>query len=552
MMLRLSRLRALPFAIAAALLLLLAVLAHLQWRWSGEIGTLERQRLRSSLQLTGTRIAEGLDREIMGLVAALHTPLDTAPDPAHAMVGRLAQWRSEATDPDLVAGAYMIRVVPGREAVLERVSLDEQRLVPTSWPAPLAGLRNQLLAHGMQYPPITFVAAGTPFLFVPSPSGSAILVELDARLLATVIVPRVVEEAQRWRAGAEISVSVMDRSRGGVVYRSDPQAPASPREAELCFPILGVRPLAQLRHGWDARHGPGADHVHPVDIAPSCTAPSETWQVLVRLRGRTVETAVAGLRRHNLVVSLGILGLLAITTVVLVVTTQRARRLARQQIEFVAGVTHELHTPLTAIRSAGANLADGVVADPAQVRRYGGMIEGEGRRLSTLVAKLLEHAGIHSGRRVYRHDTVAISEVVDGALEDSRLLLEQAGIVVERELAAELPVVRGDAAALRGAIQNLVENAVKHGGTGHWLQVAVRGTNTGIEIAISDRGPGIPRDELGHLFEPFVRGRSGKGFGVGLGLALVKHVVEAHGGRVDVISATGTTFTITLPAGEPA
>jgi len=263
---------------------------------------------------------------------------------------------------------------------------------------------------------------------------------------------------------------------------------------------------------------------------------------------------VRALRWHNLAASLGILGLLATTAIVLVATTQRARRLARQQIEFVAGVTHELHTPLAAIRAAGENLADGVVAEPAQVRRYGALIEGEGRRLSTLVAQLLELAGIQSGR-AYRFEPVEVGAIVDGALTESRWLLEQAGVAVERDVPDHLPQVLADTGALRRAVQNLIENGVKYGGQEGWLRVRARATDGGVEIAIADRGPGIRRDELRHLFEPFFRGRDAAAAGVpgvGLGLALVRHIAEAHGGRVSVASEAdgqpGSVFTLQLPA----
>ena len=131
--------------------------------------------------------------------------------------------------------------------------------------------------------------------------------------------------------------------------------------------------------------------------------------------------------------------LLGATAVLLATGAQRARRLARQQMEFVAGVTHELNTPLAAIRSAGQNLADGIVTDPAQVRRYGGLIEKEGGRLTALVAQVLDFAGIESGSRAYASEPLAVAPLVDEVLRDHRLALEQAGMAVERDLAPDLP-----------------------------------------------------------------------------------------------------------------
>jgi len=277
------------------------------------------------------------------------------------------------------------------------------------------------------------------------------------------------------------------------------------------------------------------------------------WHLAIQHRVGSLEAAVSHARHHNLAVSLGILTLLAITSGLMVVTTQRAQRLARQQMEFVAGVTHELHTPLTAIRSAGQNLADGVVADPQQVRRYGSLIEREGRRLTDLVGQVLDLAGIQSGRKVYQVRPEDIEALVEGALEDCRVLLAEKQVRVEREIPPGLPPVLADGAALRRALRNLIENAVRHGGTEGWVGLQARDAKDGVEITVADRGPGIRSEDLPHLFKPFYRGRDTKTNGVpgsGLGLSVVRYVVEALGGKVSVESngGRGSAFTLHLPA----
>jgi signal transduction histidine kinase len=580
-----SRSRVLTLAIAAVPLLLLLVLAHLQWRWIGEVCALERHRLETTLRMTGAHLAEDVDREVTRVFAALHPDLGAPTgERLEEMVGQLERWRAEAPYPALVRAVYLVGPggEDGADPALQRLQLDERRFVGVAWPPELAALGAELRevrAKGGQ--PRAFVggrvfSSGVPVLFIPlafpRPSGvtaldplagSALLVELDEHTLAAEVLPRLARRALGWSAGEDVMVAVVDPSRPGrVVYRSDPAAPADPRDADLDLPILSVRPLADLRSLWEAS---GGRHRHTAAAWPHMDGAGDGespdgWRLLVRRRGRSVEQVVAVLRWHNLAVSLGILGLLATAAVVLVATTQRARRLARQQIEFVAGVTHELHTPLTAIRAAGENLADGVVADAAQVRRYGLLIAGEGRRLSTMVAQLLELAGIQSGRRVYRFEPIEVGEIVDGALRESRWLLEEAAVTVERDMADGLPRVLADAGALRRGLQNLLENAVKYGGEARWLGVRARATVAGVDIAVADRGPGIPRDELRHLFEPFFRGRdaaAGGVPGVGLGLALVRQVVEAHGGTVSVASESdgperGTAFTLHLPAAAPA
>ena len=172
----------------------------------------------------------------------------------------------------------------------------------------------------------------------------------------------------------------------------------------------------------------------------------EAWQLIVKHRDGSLEEAVASIRWRNLAISAGILALLAVTTGMMMVTTQRAQKLAQQQIEFVAAVSHELHTPLTAMRSAGQNLADGVVADPAQVKRYGALIESEGRRLSG-------HGG--AGARLRRHPVGAAGATPCSPTEVAAVgrrrppataagCSRSGGREVERDIPADLPPVQAD------------------------------------------------------------------------------------------------------------
>jgi signal transduction histidine kinase len=237
--------------------------------------------------------------------------------------------------------------------------------------------------------------------------------------------------------------------------------------------------------------------------------------------------------------------------------TQRARRLARQQMEFVAAVSHELRTPVAAILSAGQNLAAGVVAEPAQVKRYGALIEREGRRLSAMVGQVLDFAGLEAGRQPYALQATEVGPVVDAALDDCRGLLAERQARVERDVAPGLPPVHGDPAALRQAVRNLIENAAKYGGPDPWIGVRARPAGHEVEITVADRGMGVERGEVRRLFEPFFRGREAVGrsiAGSGLGLSVVRHIARAHRGRVSCAAGDagrGSAFTLHLPAAEP-
>jgi two-component system, OmpR family, sensor histidine kinase SenX3 len=284
------------------------------------------------------------------------------------------------------------------------------------------------------------------------------------------------------------------------------------------------------------------------------------WVLMAKHRSGSLEAAVAAVRTRNLMVSSGILMLLTVVIGLIAVSARRSQELARQQMEFVAAVSHELRTPVSVIGAAAGNLADGVVGDPQRVRKYGETIQGEARRLGETVERVLQLAGIAAGQAAAAQTPISPAELVRESLNACRIEIEAADITVETAIADDLPMVVGDVAALRSALQNLIANGVKYGGDAKWLRVSatpVPGARSAardsVLFTVEDRGMGIGADDRKHIFEPFYRGKdvvSQQIKGSGLGLNLVKRIVEAHGGKVSVTSepGKGSTFTLALPA----
>jgi signal transduction histidine kinase len=278
------------------------------------------------------------------------------------------------------------------------------------------------------------------------------------------------------------------------------------------------------------------------------------WQVLLKHRAGSLEAAVERVRRRNLLMSFGMLALLAVSVGLVLVSARRAERLASQQMDFVATVSHELRTPLAVIRSAGQNLAAGVVQDP---KRYGDLIENEGRRLTDMVEQTLALAGLSGERKPVSQQPVDAGDIARAVLASPETTSRADGVQIDLRVAAELPLVLADEMLLRRGVQNLVGNALKYGAEGGWLGVAVdaSGSRRGreVRITVSDRGPGVAAEDLPHIFDPFYRGRravADQVQGNGLGLHLVRRIAEAHGGKVSVRTAPGegAAFTIHIPA----
>ncbi len=280
------------------------------------------------------------------------------------------------------------------------------------------------------------------------------------------------------------------------------------------------------------------------------------WKLILNHEAGSLDQAVSNLLLKNLLVSFGILLLLAISMLIMVIATRRAQHLAEQKMEFVAAISHELRTPLAVICSAGENLADGVVPDLERAQQYGQVIHNEGRRLAEMVDQALEFAGAQSGRKTVVPRPIAVRDLLDRAIAACRPQLRDSGFAIDERIDQDLPMVLVDAAEISRALQNLIRNAIKYGGDQHWIGIQVQahsGARGGeVSIAVRDCGIGIPPADLPHIFEPFYRAHevvAAQIYGSGLGLSVVRQIVEAHGGRITVEShpGKGSAFTLFLP-----
>jgi signal transduction histidine kinase len=267
------------------------------------------------------------------------------------------------------------------------------------------------------------------------------------------------------------------------------------------------------------------------------------------------------LRRRSIAVSFGLLAVLAASMALVFSVARRAERLAKLQVEFVAGVSHELCTPLAVINSAAENLADGIVDTPSAVREYGVMLRDQSRRLENMVDQVLAVAAGRAGSPDYELLPVEIAPAIAQSLALSEPMLRDAGFAVEKEIGEDLPLVVADPTAVAKCLENLVSNAVKYSNGSRWLGVRARVVrdfpNAEVQICVEDRGIGIPPGDLSNIFEPFYRVegvRDGQIRGVGLGLFLVKRMMEGMGGRVTVSSrlGKGTFFVLHFPVAGPA
>jgi len=239
-------------------------------------------------------------------------------------------------------------------------------------------------------------------------------------------------------------------------------------------------------------------------------------------------------------------------------TAAREMRLSQMKADFVSNVSHELRTPLASIRVFGEFMKLGRVREQGKIQEYGEHIETESRRLTQLINNILDFSKIESGAKTYHFERLSVEDVVAETLRTCEVRLRQVDFdLVYHPAPRPLPRAMIDADALAQALMNLLDNAVKYSAGAARKEVIVRlGERAGrVEISVTDHGVGIPPAEQRKIFEKFYRVSTGLVHdvkGSGLGLSLVKHIVEAHRGTVAVTSdvGRGSTFTVSLPAAE--
>ena len=275
----------------------------------------------------------------------------------------------------------------------------------------------------------------------------------------------------------------------------------------------------------------------------------------IKLRGSTIAAIGERFARMSLL-TLAALSLVLAGGIALTyrnVTKEMA--LARLKSDFVSNVSHELRTPLSLIRLYAETLEMGRLTSPEKYQEYYRIIRKESERLTALINNILDFSRIEAGRKEYDFRETDMSELVHNTLDSYRYQLEQSGFQFEEKI-DEVPPLRVDREAMARSLLNLVNNALKYSQDRKFIGVNLYRDNGSVKLEVVDQGIGIPHDEQQKIFEKFYRVGDPlvhNTKGSGLGLSLVRHIVQAHGGQVSVDSTPGqgSKFTIALPV-KPA
>jgi signal transduction histidine kinase len=281
-----------------------------------------------------------------------------------------------------------------------------------------------------------------------------------------------------------------------------------------------------------------------------------SWRLaLFDKKGKTVEHTVRKEKQLYGVALVGVFGLILIGAIITIRAAVHEAEAARLKSEFVSNVSHELKTPLALIRLFGQTLELDQVKDPKKRKEFSHIIARESQRLSHLIENVLDFSKIDSRRKEYQFEEADLVKVVSSTLEAYKFFLMDQGFEFVVSLPQKSIIMRIDKDAISQAVLNLLDNAEKYSKVGKYIGVEVSIRAGEVWISVEDRGPGIPESSLKRIFDQFYRSGedSAKEIqGSGLGLTIVKHIVEKHGGKITVESKVGqgSLFTIKLPIEE--
>jgi signal transduction histidine kinase len=580
---KLQRDSLLSLIVGVILVILLPLLAALQYRWLGQVSEGEREQMKAGVQNTARRISDDFDQELTRAFVAYLTPYEKLRDES-SFAERHQRWLDTAHDPRLVKSVFLALAKDSGTLTLRQFDPASNQFSAQPWPQELNSLPSQLeqrlkavraafAQNPPQMPPapnlspmlngelqaLVLPVTKLPQLGsgdqIPEMFGFAI-VQLDAQFIQHEMLPALIKQHVDANNYALTIISRNEAKK--VIWQSSSSADLS--NPDTTQPMFGLRP-SEIRNLMQSQAAkPGTVTPRMGGMAPfggGGGGDNRGWELRIRHRAGSLGAAVAQVRRRNLLISSGILLLLVSSIGLLMLSVRRAKKLAQQQMDFVAGVSHELRTPLAVIDSAGYNLTKGVVKDPQRIAHYGSLIRKETRRLQDMVEQILEFAGVQSGKQKYELHPTNVNQVISEVIVASQPLLTEGGFQLETNVAADLPAVMADSPALARALQNLLNNAMKYGGENRWIgvnaQAVAQTKGSEVRITVADHGLGITAEDQRHIFEPFYRGSEVKAaqiHGNGLGLSLVKNIVTAHNGRITVESSAGkgSQFTITLPA----
>ena len=566
--------------------LVVAVLAILQYRWIDELSKSQESRAASRLHEETRLLADAFDTEVTRAALAFEVPLAQSSSKFPGIESAWDAWNRDARWPGIVSGVSLLESDRGgwRAHSFGSPATFDIRDVLTPGYSPMAPIRLRTNVNQGGFKATLFVDGHPAFLrpapgipaTLDAPRMSWLLIRFDEKYLTSTVLPRLLEKHATPDDRADFQFEIKQRTtetgRGDLMaadvfyYRPDclttPVVVSTqpPADTRWKHGLTGLSTVPGLM--MDSVPGQGTSLNSVLHAVGNCQIPlgptdHGLMQLSIRSREGSLSSVFSRFRKRNEFMSALVLASLLAALSVLIVSTERARKLARMQTVIAAGISHELRTPLASLRVAADDLRNGHVKDHDEVRQYGEVIETQSRRLEHVVNQALAFARSTQSEAPRRLYAVSVSDTFEAVLSAVTPGIAGANLEFERRIASDIPRMLVEPELVLRCVTNLVENSIKYARNGGWILLAARQANRAgrcfVEVTVEDRGPGIPDEERTAVFEPFYRGSSARRSrctGSGLGLAIVRNAMQANGGSIALERAVphGCRFRLFFPA----
>lgn len=542
------------------------------------------------MKLSSERFAEDFDNELTIIYKNFKQPaLLTGDHLAKNLAAAMDMVNQQARFPDLIKKIYVVNINPDQDLNISGFFRSDTSLVPQQWPEDFLFLKKKFesspyletliaLCHGP-------TLGETPFIVIHLIPGSLInlsrhqndsflIIELDKNILVNQFLPQLTNQYFSVDGEPVYQVGIFRESTSENVFfrssnkdknyflenpvytldignwRTDKFMVAATKivmtdtiksQNSRTLKIQTNNRISIEMIENDAKQVKDSFNFLISNITP--------WRLYVKHSGGDLESVISRSRTQNLLVSYIIILLLGVSVSLLFSSFKKSQKMTRQQIEFVAGLTHELRTPLASIRSAAENIKDGIIKSPDQLKKYARLIYDEDVRLTKMIEQSLQLTGLTNGVEKVRKD-VSLKDLFDEILDeidrDARNLINLK--------AEKSPVVSADPIGLKIVIRNLLSNALKYNQNHEMIETGYYFEPKKAQhiLYFRDNGPGIDEEDLPFIFDPFFRGRNARESlvqGSGIGLSLVRKIVDDHNGRIEVKNGPGRgcTFLVSIP-----
>ncbi|KAA3614081.1 MAG: sensor histidine kinase [Calditrichaeota bacterium] len=567
---------------------MLIALAILQYHWLDQLGEGEKVRLKNNLKISAQRFAEDFDEELTKIYNSFSEAKSHADLNFSNLQGAFERANKILSNPALIDKAFLIEIENSNKFIIKQ-QIPKQITADVHFPKELIEIKEQLtkdsfsflqslisLSHApildkknaliiINLTPITFInldeERNTSFIVITL-NRSELIGFLDSlnekyfyadsmAVYNTAIIKADSNKTTFYKS---------DSSKSDDYYLSNSDESveiAKWRTSHLMVATAKIGIIDSIQHDhplnidlkkkeyWSVQ----VDTLEKEESFRFMMSKIIPWRLYIKNISGNIDNLIRESRLRNLVISYLIIVILGISVGFVFYTSHKAKKIARGQIEFVAGLTHELRTPLASIRSAAENLKDGILDSAEQQKKYGRLIYKENLRLSNMIEQTLQFAGISNGS----HENIEVINLSKLTNDIIRELDPASNRSIKLNI-AETINIKFNKNALTIIVRNLISNALKYSKDPEdiLVHVALKKPDGSFTFEITDHGSGIDESDLAHIFDPFYRGNFAKEnqiAGSGIGLSLVKKIVDEHDGQINVSSTPGkgSIFSIKIP-----